>query len=554
MKEKNKIISLNQKIIPNPVYFNMKEGFFKIINNKSSKLIIFYQNNSAILKIIKFFENLIKSSSIINFNIELKSFENIEELKNQIQISFKDSNQFSTIIIKLNPELELLKSKNEGYLLRINANQIELIGTDYAGIFYGIQTLRQLLLAEIEIKDSSNFILNEISIPCCEILDYPRFKWRGFMLDVSRHFFGKEIIKKIINILALLKFNIFHLHLTDDQGWRIEIKKYPKLTEIGAWRKKTEIRHSKHKKFTDEPHGGFFTQDDMKEIIEFANNQFINIVPEIEIPGHSQAAIAAYPNLTCFGDKFEVATTFGIKNVVYCPGKDSVFEFWKNVLKEVIDLFPSQVIHTGGDEVPKERWKKCLDCQKRIKELNLKNEEELQVYVTNTIANYLASYGRRLIGWNEILNENLEKNAICHYWAHDEQKVIEHLNNGRDVVVSKNQYTYLDYSYKKLPLSKVYSFNPLIDGVKDEMRDHILGIEYPLWTEWVPDEKKLQLQAFPRLIAGAEVAWTKLENKKYEDFINRLRIFETRLNYLNIAYTKFGSLFYKIKNFLKYKI
>ncbi|MHA1394905.1 MAG: beta-N-acetylhexosaminidase [Promethearchaeota archaeon] len=552
---------ININVIPKPFSVNINDGFFEIDNSASSQIKILTNNDPKLISIAEYFENLLNSSSVINFKIL------IQEIATQSSTIDANNVENIAIILGIDPDQEEIKGKEEGYILLIDSRNIQIIGHDHAGVFYGIQTLRQLLPPEIEIKnENSNNTYNnstvatqmnlvQIKIPCCKIVDYPRFKWRGFMLDVCRHFFGTETIKKFLDMMALQKLNIFHWHLTEDQGWRTEIKKYPKLTEIGAWRKNTQLKNTRSKKFTNKPHGGFYTQEEIKEIIDYAKKRFITIVPEIEIPGHSQAAIAAYPNLTCFGDNFEVATTFGVKKIVYCPGKDHVFEFWKDVLREIMQLFPSKVIHTGGDEVPKDRWKKCPDCQKRICDLNLKDEEALQVYVTNTMATFLAKNGRRLMGWNEILDKDLEMNAICHYWAHSEQKVVDHINKGRDTVVSKNQFTYLNHSYYFLPISNVYSLDPILNGVNPDKIKHILGVEYPLWTEWIPDQNKLEWQAFPRLLAGAEVAWTMLKNKNFDDFIQRLKSFIKRLDYLKINYAKIKeinpSLIQKIKNTLK---
>ncbi len=458
-------------------------------------------------------------------------------VKMSVSLSNKEK-QSSTIVIELDNEKEF---KNEGYELETSEQSVNILSNSKAGLFYGVQTLRQLISPSAEsdpLSKEANQNKNSITfeIPQVSIEDYPEFSWRGFMLDDCRHFHGKKTVKKMLEIMALLKMNVFHWHLTEDQGWRIEIKKYPKLVEIGSKRKDTQLKNTRSKIFRGKPHEGFYSQDDAREIIEFAKKRFITVVPEIEIPGHSQAAIAAYPELGCTGKQFDVAKKFGIMDVVYCPGKDKTFQFWYDVLDEVMEIFPSKIIHTGGDEVPKTYWKKCPDCQKRIQEKGLKNEEELQVYVTNTVASYLASKGRRLMGWNEILDNDLEDNAIGHYWAHSEDEVLEHIDKGRDFVVSKNRYTYLNYNYRSLSLKKAYEFDPYLNELKDDNKDHILGIEAPAWTEWIPDRKTLEWQVFPRLLSITEIGWLGKEKPNYTHFKKRTKNFEQRLEALGVNY------------------
>lgn len=518
--------SIEFSILPKPVKIIKKSGEF-ILNDKTVVIAL-----KEMEQIAKYFLNIVKPST--GFNLKITS---IQEPQNFIHLSI-DSN---------------LTLEQEGYSLIVDPKGVSIKGVDANGVFYGIQTLRQLLPPEIE---SKTLVKNlDWKIPCVEIIDYPRFHWRGYMLDVCRHFFDIEEIKKLIEAIALQKFNIFHWHLTEDQGWRIEIKKYPKLTEIGAWRKDTQLRHTRSKGFEGKPHGGFYTQEQIKEVIQFAQERFIKIIPEIEIPGHSQAAIASYPDLTCDRGQYEVSTTFGIKKIVYCPGKDTTFQFWYDVLDEVMKIFPSDVIHTGGDEVPKDRWRSCPDCQERIKKEKLKDENDLQVYVTNNISKYLAEHGRRLMGWNEILDKDLEKNAICHYWAHSEEKVIEAIKQGHDTVISKNQFVYLDHTYKSRPLSRVYSLNPILEGLDPESQKHILGVEAPLWTEWVPTNERAEFMTFPRLCAVAEIGWMPQEQRDFNQFKQRLKSFEKRLDILNIRYAKDSeqdiSIISKIKSIFK---
>ena len=494
-------------IIPKPVKMKKKMGFF--ILNKDTIL----SYDKELESIAGYFREFIIQSTGFTLNGSSQT-----EVINSIKLIIDSS----------------INLDDEGYLLNVSEKSIEIKAKAIMGIFYGIQTLRQLLPSEVEEKSIQTGIKWEIT--CIEIEDYPRFKWRGLMLDVCRHFFDVNEIKKLLDVMALQKLNTFHWHLTEDQGWRIEIKKYPKLTEIGSKRKETQLKNTRSKIYDGIPHEGFYTQEEIKDVIAYAQNLFITIVPEIEIPGHSQAAIAAYPEFSCFGEKFEVCTKFGVIRIVYCPGKEKVFQFWRDVLDEVIELFPSKIIHTGGDECPKERWEKCPDCQAKIKKEGLKDEEDLQVYVTNSLASYLASKGRRLMGWNEILDDGLELNAVCHYWTGGDNKIIDHIKKGRDVVVSRSSHLYLNSSYKGMPLKKTYSYEPMLEGLNKEDEKHILGMEAPLWAEWVPDNDTLEWQIFPRLTAAAETSWTQKNLKNFDDFKLRLSDFEKRLSILSINY------------------
>lgn len=423
----------------------------------------------------------------------------------------KELNQPDKVHLLLEIDQNIQDINDEGYYLTIKPTQICIRATAEAGLYYGLRSLEQIILHNTSMQ-----------IPCAEIIDSPRFPWRGFMLDECRHFYGKSVVMKILRAMASLKMNRFHWHLTEDQGWRIEIKKYPKLTEIGSKRLFTQVGGWFSRKNDEIPHEGYYTQDDIREIIKFGEERFITIIPEIEMPGHSTAAVASYPELGCTGEKIDVSTTFGIKKDIYCAGKESTFEFLTDVLDEVIELFPSDVIHIGGDEVPKKRWKECELCQKRINDENLEDEEDLQVYFTNRIAKYLEKKGKRAMGWNEILDENLAPNAIGQWWARDTKKVLKHLKNGRDFVNSRIWYAYIDYRYELIPLWKSYEFNPIPKGLPKSKHNHMLGLEAPMWTEWVPDTGRLYWQTFPRLMALAEVGWTEIENKDYEGFKKRL--------------------------------
>ncbi|NVM01693.1 MAG: beta-N-acetylhexosaminidase [Candidatus Helarchaeota archaeon] len=507
--EKTKLIS----IIPKPVKMTVSSGQFTL--NNETKILVDEncRANGEYLKRIL--------APATGFNIPIED-------------STKASSEDNIIMLKLDSKQKTINQ--EGYILKITQNAITLSAHASSGIFYGIQSLRQLFSENIE---TPKFVDNiDWTIPCVVIRDYPRFKWRGFMLDVGRHFFGREVIKQILDVMALLKMNVFHWHLTEDQGWRIEIKKYPKLISIGSKRKETQIGHFSSKESDGIPHEGYFTQDDIKEIISYATERFITIIPEIEMPGHSKAALASYPELSCSGGPFEVATFFGIHKDVYCAGKEIVFDFLQSVLDEIMNLFPSDIIHIGGDEVPKNRWKKCTDCQNRIKREGLKDENDLQVYFINRIAAYLTSHGRRVIGWNEILHDGLEENVIGQYWTGLKSIIRKHLGKGRNFVMSNVSHLYLDYNYKTISLSKFYAYDPILKRLEEQFHRNILGIEAPMWTEWPQNKEQLYKFIFPRLIAVAETCWTPKENKNFASFKNRLKSFLKRLDVNGINYAK----------------
>jgi hexosaminidase len=421
---------------------------------------------------------------------------------------------------------------HEGYTLSVSPASVEIKAQEPSGILYGIQTLRQLLPAQVE----KRALVGNVSwrVPCVVIRDAPRFNWRGFMLDEGRHFHGKDTVLRLLDLLALHKLNVFHWHLTEDQGWRIEIARYPRLTEVGSRRKGTTRNFiGRHDGI---PHEGFYTQQDIRQIVAHAARRHITIVPEIEMPGHSLAALAAYPELSCTGGSFEVACGFGILRDIYCGGKDKTFEFLQNVLDEVMALFPSPFIHIGGDEVPKSRWRQCPDCQRRIRQERLQDEHALQVYLTNRIAAYLDAHGRRLIGWNQILHQGLLPGAVAQYWVGNRRKLIEAMRGGRDVIVSPFLSAYLDHSYALTSLGKAYTFEPVFAALDSEAAQHVLGLEAPLWTEWVPNRARLDYQMFPRLTAYAETGWTQKDCKNLADFRKRLATFEPRLDEWGVKY------------------
>ena len=426
-------------------------------------------------------------------------------------------------IIELKIEPLLSRLGTEGYLLDIAPKNISIQGSTLHGVFYGIQSLLQLILS---LKRE-----NSTQLPLLSIEDYPRFAWRGFMLDVGRHYHPVETIKKLLQTMAFLKMNRFHWHLNDDQGWRIEVDEYPKLTSIGSKRKDTQIGGFLSKKYRGIPHEGFYTVEDVREIIQYAQQRYIQVIPEIEIPGHCSAVIASYPEVSCTGNKIEVKTKSGIYRDIYCPGKEQTFTFLENILMELIDLFPSNIIHIGGDETPKDRWKKCSDCQARIKKEGLKNEKDLYFYFINRIINFLKSRGKIIIGWNQILNNSLDNATIIQWWVGRKRKLLKNIKDGRKVIISKMSHSYLDYNYLVFPLHRFYKFKQIPRKLEQECHKNVLGIEAALWTEWVPNLERLGWQVFPRLFASAEVGWTQNEFKNYRNFKQRL---PNLLEYLKI--------------------
>ena len=406
---------------------------------------------------------------------------------------------------------------DEGYQLKVTPEKITIGANKPAGAFYAVQTLRQLLPADVLTVTG----LQKVQIPAVTISDQPRFALRGFMLDSGRHIQTVEFIKRTIDRLAYHKINTFHWHLTEDQGWRIEIKKYPKLTEIGAWRESKET--NAEGSWKDGKYGGFFTQDQIREIVKYAADRYITVVPEIDMPGHTIAAIASYPELACFPrDDFKVRSEWGISEDVLCPGKESTFEFMQNVLTEIMDLFPSKVIHLGGDECPRTRWKTCPNCQARIKSEGLANEDALQNYFTRRMMKFLADHGRRMQGWNEIMHGGkLPPEVIVHQW-NDPKVSVAAAKDGNDVVDSLTTYCYFDYDYNTTPLAKVYKFDPMPEGLTDEQAKHILGGQANLWTEWKPTELGDDQFTWPRMIAMAEVLWSPKDGRDFEDFQARM--------------------------------
>jgi hexosaminidase len=435
---------------------------------------------------------------------------------------------------------------DEGYRLRIEPRGVTITGRP-AGLFYGAQSVLQLAASH----SGTTFIL-----PAAEIQDQPRFPYRGLHLDTSRHMFPVEFIKHYLDWMARYKLNTFHWHLTDDQGWRIEIQQYPQLMEIGSMRKETLVGHAPQStQYDGKPYGGFYTQEQIRDVVAYARDRFITVIPEIEMPGHSLAALAAYPELACTPGPFETATTWGVFKDVFCP-KENTFQFLENVLTEMMELFPSPYIHIGGDEVQKDRWKESPDAQAVIRREGLKDEDELQSYFIRRMERFINSKGRRMIGWDEILEGGLAPDATVMSWR-GEQGGIAAARQGHDVIMTPDKYLYFDHYQGDrgahgtseplaiggmLPLDKVYSYNPLPAALNPEEKKHILGAQANMWTEYIADSRQLEYMLFPRLFALAEVVWSPQSARKYPDFLQRVPPQLARLKRQGVNYRPLSRL------------
>jgi hexosaminidase len=456
--------------------------------------------------------------------------------------------------IVLERSARLTRLGDEGYELAVTPRRVSIRARERAGVFYGLQTVRQLLPPEVFRAAKVDSVA--WTIPAVRIVDRPRFAWRGAHLDVGRHFMPKEFVKKYIDLLALQKMNTFHWHLTEDQGWRIEIKKYPRLTEVGAWRTQTVVGHqqsgpdSVNWKYDGQRHGGFYTQDDVREIVAFARDRFVNVVPEIEMPGHALAAIAAYPQLGVTGQPADVGTRWGVyANILNAD--PSTVDFMEDVLTEVMALFPSRVIHVGGDEADKALWKTSDRIQARIRELGLKDEHELQSWFIRQIDAFLTKHNRRLVGWDEILEGGLAPGATVMSWR-GTKGGIDAARAGHDVIMAPTSHTYLDYYQSQnttgeplaiggfLPIEMVYAFEPVPAELEEQYRSHILGGQGQVWTEYLPGPKQVEYMAYPRLTALAEVLWSQPARRNYRDFVGRLEAHLQRLSVLDVAYRPLG--------------
>ena len=528
-KESKKAIQ--PAIIPIPEYQEVKKGSFVFSSGTH------VTGDSEVSIVINYFNTYVTT----NLNIKPNA-----------------NNETNTITFLITNEIK----NDEEYHLSITENNIQIKSKTAKGAFYGVQTLLQLFPTKNDSK--------EISIQCLEIKDKPQFAYRGMHLDVARHMFPVSFIKKYIDVIASLKFNTFHWHLTEDQGWRIEIKKYPKLQEIASFRDETLIGHynDQPQKFDGKRYGGYYTQEEIKEIVKYASERFVEIIPEIEMPGHSQAAIAAYPELGCTDDSVKVATKWGVFDEVYCPS-ETTFKFLEDVIDEVIELFPGKYIHIGGDETPKTNWKNSTFCQELIKEKNLKDEHGLQSYFIKRMEKYINSKGKQIIGWDEILEGGLAPNATVMSWRGTEgavQAAKEHHN----VILTPLSHCYFDYYQSEneneplaiggfLPLEKVYSFNPIPEELTQEESKYVLGAQGNIWTEYIKTPEKVEYMAFPRAVALAEVLWSPAEKRNYSDFKHRLEIFHEQLkskkvNFANHLHEISGNLSTNEKNELRYSL
>ncbi|MDN5202643.1 family 20 glycosylhydrolase [Fulvivirgaceae bacterium BMA10] len=512
-------------IIPAPLELVQSEDYFEFDSNTA---ILFEENNVAAEKQAHFLLKTILKITDKEFKIGPHSGNRLPD--NTIFLT-GDGN----------------KNDSEAYQLSVNNENIILKSGSSAGLFWATQTLRQLLPSTIErtgvLKAGESWV-----IPGLSIEDKPRFSWRGMHLDVSRHFFSKEYLKKFIDILALYKFNKFHLHLTDDQGWRLEIKQYPKLTEQGAWRSLNNhdavcLQRAEENPDFELPreffmesegrefYGGFYTQEDMKEIIDFAADRHITIVPEIDMPGHMMAAINAYPELTCSEER-GWGKTF---STPICPCKETTYEFAENVFDEIMDLFPSEYIHIGGDEVEKTSWENSIACQELMKKEGIEDIEELQSYFIKRMEKYFNEHGKKLIGWDEILDGGVSENATVMYWrGWVPEAPLNAAKAGNQVIMSPTSHCYFDYQPNDKSLEHVYSFNPIPETLTEAQQKFIIGVQANLWSEYIPTPERCEYMAMPRMIALSEVAWS--EQKDWNDFSNRMHTQYTRLDELDVNY------------------
>lgn len=479
-----------------------------------------------------------------------------------------DFNQYSNNLARFNvllvvaPEIKQIEAiGTEGYTIAVNPEKIIISANSETGCFYGIQTLRWLS----PVKDGN------AEIPCCEILDYPRYPYRGYMLDEARYFLGIEAVKSILDWMALLKLNRFHWHLTEDQGWRIEIKKYPKLVEIGSKRESTSVYRNNWQIYGREnsdgiPHEGYYTQDQVKEIIEYANARHIMIIPEIEMPGHATAALASYPEVRCTlpddippegahvfgrfldGPNIKVSSFWGVHSNLFCVSNPKTISFIQNVLQEVANLFPGPIVHIGGDEVPTTQWMCCERCQQKMEELDLDSEEQLQIRFTGEIIDYLAGLGKKTMLWNEHSDHTLAErkdHVICQYWTGTLEKVNNFIEEGGKLVMSPSSHVYIDHAYHFLPLEKIYHYEPLgfetaksISDLAAEKADAggILGVEAPMWGEVFQNLEQVEYCTFPRIFAVADIAWSPRDAKNYDRFLQRLPPALERLDAMGITH------------------
>ncbi|MHC4117640.1 MAG: beta-N-acetylhexosaminidase [Planctomycetota bacterium] len=512
-------------VVPSPVSIERRDGYFTI--TRSAQVIA---ENDATAEASKLIDVL---APAMGFRLELAT-----------------ASQRHGDAIKLQLNGQSSRFGDEGYELDVSDEQIAIRARRPAGLFHGIQTLLQLLPPEI----FSNRRAENVSwkVPCLKIIDYPRFRWRGLLVDPARHFIPKADLLRFIDTMVLHKFNSLQIHLTDDQGWRIEIKKYPRLTQIGAWRDETLVGHLRDepRRYDGKRHGGFYSHADIRDIVQYASARHIRIVPEIEMPGHARSAISSYPHLGVFPEKqkdLKPWTHWGVSGDIFAPRPQTV-TFLQDVLSEVMELFPSKYIHIGGDEAIKGQWKASEEVQALIGAKGLNDEDELQGWFIRQMDTFLTGHGRRLVGWDEILQGGLAPGATVMSWRGAEGGITA-ANAGHDVVMAPTSHTYFDYYQGgadeeplaiggNLPLAKVYSFEPVPDAVALEKTRHILGVQGQLWGEYISTASHREYMAYPRAAALAEVAWSPQSSKDYDDFLSRLRCHLKRLKAAGVNYRK----------------
>ncbi|WP_430816654.1 family 20 glycosylhydrolase [Carboxylicivirga sp. RSCT41] len=509
-------------IIPQPNELRLNEGYFEI---SSSTLLVYKGLDKSVLNTVSYFQSFLNSTA--GFNLEL-----IDDQPSENYIIFKiDSG---------------IVDNTEGYFLEVSSKKIEIIAASARGLFYAIQSIRQILPegpGQTRLAADTKWI-----IPALSIKDYPRYSYRGLNLDVSRHFYPVEVIKKQLDLLALYKINVFHWHLTDDQGWRIEIKKYPQLTSIGSRRSKTLIGHAATipQKYDNEPYEGYYTQEQIKDIVNYANERHISIIPEIEMPGHALAALASYPELGCTGGPYEVATRWGSFDDVICAGKESSYVIIKDILSEVAQLFPGEYIHIGGDESSTLRWRNCNHCQKCMTDNMLATENELANYFIRRVQQIVEDLGKKMAGWDEVMTDKTLSNATIIVWQ-DDAEIKQAIHNNNKIVKSPNNFLYFDHYQSEpqnhplaiggyTPLKDVYSYEPETGDLSHDEERSIIGLQANCWSEYMTDSDQLEFMLYPRLCAFSEICWTTTEQKDRSVFMQKLDQHLERLGTLGISY------------------
>ncbi len=478
---------------------------------------------------------------------------NLELLADMLSYRIKTVTGYSMHITKTSKTLKnafnlIIQSgdtlSEEGYSLSVTPDRVSLEAKEENGIFYGLQTIYQLLPTKT-FESTKDF---EVIIPSVKIIDKPRYSWRGMMLDVGRYFYPVPFIKKFIDYLAFHKMNTFHWHLTEDHGWRIKIDKYPELTETSAWRQATQVTPGG--RIDENLHGGYYSKEQIREVVDYAKKRYITVVPEIEMPGHSLAALVAYPELSCVEGPFEIPIQWGIQENIYCAGNEKTFEFLENVLSEVVELFPSPIIHIGGDEAPKKHWEQCEKCQMRIEEEGLNDEHELQSYFIKRIEEFLLTKNKNIIGWDEILEGGLAPNAAVMSWRGIEGGITA-AKQKHNVIMTPTSYMYFDYYQgdptlepfaiphgRVVSLQRVYSYEPIPEELTPQEAKYIKGVQGNIWSEFIHSPDNVEYMGFPRAAALAEIAWTESENKEWENFKRKMETQYKRYQNMGINYAK----------------